>query len=91
MIKYKATYPFPEIQKVEVIKETEKTVYIGDIRENKVTSYYFYGNTYQEAKEWLLDKILESKNTLRAEILDREKKIEGKDKLFCTVYNWEEE
>lgn len=91
MIKYKARFlTFPEINKVEIIRETEKQVFYSGSRENKESSWYFYGNTYNEAKNWLLTKILESKVLLETEILYKQKQIKDKDKLFSEVFDWEE-
>ena len=57
MIKYKANYCVrPEVEKVEIEKETESSVWIKGRREAKETQYHAFFNTFQEAKDFLIDK-----------------------------------
>ncbi len=62
MIKYKANSSFNEIEEVEVVRETEKCVYVqrglqgGERRESKLSSYDNYFSSWDEAHEFLLEQ-----------------------------------
>lgn len=56
MVKYKVDHYWePRIEKVEVEKESGSSVWIRGRREAKETQYHAFFNTFQEAKDHLID------------------------------------
>jgi hypothetical protein len=54
MIKYYAV--FNKIEKVEVLRQTDKCVFLSETnRMNKKTDWYCYSDTFQEAKDFLIN------------------------------------
>jgi hypothetical protein len=63
MIKYRAWAHNLEIKAVDVLKETDKCVFFADSiytkgrRENKMSDFYCYFDTWQEAKDYMEMKV----------------------------------
>jgi hypothetical protein len=56
MIKYKANYYWrPEVEKVEVERETDFSVWVKGCPEAKQTRYHVFFDTFAEAKAFLID------------------------------------
>ena len=69
MTKYKAYYySRPEVEKVEVEKETESSVWIQGRREVKETQYSAFFDTFQEAKDFLIDVFEKKAQTVRRQL-----------------------
>lgn len=56
MIKYKADTIFNQILQVEIDKETDKSVWINGRRTSKISNYESYHNTFQEAKDYIIER-----------------------------------
>lgn len=56
MIKYKSGHYGERIEKVEVIRETENSVWLGKHRTAKMSVYGCYFDTWDDAKQHLVDK-----------------------------------
>lgn len=68
---------FGKIEAWDVVRETPKTVIVinhlgREVREHKVTSWYSYHDTFEEAKQHLIDKAQEEVN--KAESILKSKK-----------------
>ena len=87
MIKYKTGHWKDLIQKIEVIKETDKCVYVfnphrgKEGRENKVTSYYVIHDTFEQAKQYLIDKAKEKIKLYKDQLSRVEKELIEINKL----------
>jgi hypothetical protein len=67
--KYKAFYySHPEVEKVEVEKETELSVWIKGRREAKETQCSAFFDTFQEAKDFLIDVFEKKAQTVRRQL-----------------------
>lgn len=80
MIKYKAV--FKEVQRVEIAKETAKQVvlmrngYDGKpLREAKVTSWYSYHETFEDAKTAIVDGAVSDIRKLKEALARAEKHL----------------
>ena len=47
---------YGEIKKVEIEKETDKTVVIDGRRNHKQSEWYFFWDTFDEARDYLIKK-----------------------------------
>ena len=77
MIKYRAFYG--QIKKFDVQRETESSVWMDDTRYSKLNSCSFWADTYEEAREYLLDEVDRIIENLRME-LERTKGRRGQIK-----------
>ena len=69
MTKYKAYHcSRPEVKRVEVEKETESSVWIKGRREAKETQYSAFFDTFQEAKDFLIDVFEKKAKTVRLQL-----------------------
>ena len=76
MVKFGTYDVTPNIEEVEIDKETEHFVYIGKDRAAKISIYENYFDTWAEAKEALLEKQKTRCNSLRL-FLERANGIMG--------------
>lgn len=77
MVKYKSdNYLKPEIVMVKVEKETEAFVWIKGRREAKANSYHRYFDTFDEAKEYLVDVFTKKADSARESAERAVEKIE---------------
>jgi len=70
MVRYKANYYCtPTIKRIEVDRETSKSVFFGTYTERKRTTYHRYFNTFEAAigflREQFISKLLVAENTVR--------------------------
>jgi len=75
LIKYRTCSWKRAIEKVEVIKETEKSVWLsGKSHESKVSGHRCYFDTFEEAKKHLITKykrrVVEAKTSLECSEID---------------------
>jgi hypothetical protein len=56
MIKYRTLKWSSKIEPVEVERETDSSVWIKGQRNSKITEYHCYHDTWQEAKDTLLNR-----------------------------------
>ena len=69
MVKYKVNYYWrPEVEKVEVEKETESSVWIKGRREAKEAQYHAFFDTFQEAKDFLIDVFEKKARSVRRQL-----------------------
>lgn len=60
MLKYKTGGFVKPIEPVEIERETDKCVYIRGCRHAKLTDYYAFHDTWDEAKAYLMSKAEDS-------------------------------
>lgn len=69
MVKYKVDHYWrPEVKKVEIEKETESSVWIKGRREAKETQYHAFFDTFQEAKDFLIDVFEKKAQAVRRQL-----------------------
>lgn len=79
MIKYKVATGFKDIKKVKIIKQTKKCVYLSvNCREFKRSSFINYFDSFNEAKQFLLD-------ALKSKINDAKRLIDIKQDEYIEI------
>ncbi len=81
MKKYKTTSWSDNIEEVEIIRETDNSVFRVEYegrekRSLKTTSYNIYHNTWSAAHGHLVDKTQKEINSLRSRLARKEKELE---------------
>lgn len=82
--KYKAY--LGRIEKVEIIKETSKMVLIksvtyGERRELKESDWYSYHDTFEDAKNWIINHIQSKIDNYKRQIEIKEKELDKAKRL----------
>ena len=78
MIKYKAILSLARIDKIEIAKETEKTVFLSNGRKaNKVSDYASWHDTWEDARQHLLREAEEEAASLRLRLQRVNGKLEN--------------
>lgn len=78
---------FGRIEKVEIVKETDKFVFIkskiktSGIKEAKTSNYYAYRDTFEEAKQFLVDEAEEDFEKAKRELEYAARKLEQANNL----------
>ena len=76
MLKYKTDNWHCEIEEVEVIKETEKQVIKKDGRKSaKISEYECFFDTFEEATQYLTEKVLKEIHSLNFKLENKERKL----------------
>ena len=69
MIKYKVSHYWrPEVEKVEIEKETDSSVWIKGRRGAKETQYHAFFDTFAEAKAFLIDVFEKKAQAVRSQL-----------------------
>lgn len=75
MIKYKTENWSSKIFKVEVEKETEYQIIINGRRSNKMSEYECFFDTFEDAKEYLIEKISKEIKNLQWKLSREQNKL----------------
>ena len=77
MIKYKAVSYLWKIEPIEIMKETEKTIFlIGGLKERKVSEWGSWHDTWEDARQFLLKEAEKNAESLRLQLERANGKLE---------------
>lgn len=77
MIKYKANKTINTIERIEILNETKKYIFLqNNKKQPKITNCYIYFNTFNEAKKCLIDNNRDKIKKLKNEIIHVSNEIE---------------
>ena len=75
MRKYKTGWAYNDIKEVEVLRETDKSVWIGKFQHSKHSTNINYWDTWRKAHSYLTGVIQRKIDNLQRQLVAEEKKL----------------